>query len=108
MAGGDRGLYKSTDGGETWKQILGGGEYTGVNEVHMDPRDPDVLYAGNIAAYRSSDGGRSWENIYRCYIRAVWVDPVKATPAMRGSEVIISPTSPAPGRSWNASSGMPA
>ncbi|MEL6209210.1 MAG: glycosyl hydrolase, partial [Pseudomonadota bacterium] len=42
-AGGERGLYKTTDGGENWEKILGGGDYTGVGEVHMDPRDPDVL-----------------------------------------------------------------
>ncbi|HET6278881.1 MAG TPA: glycosyl hydrolase, partial [Candidatus Polarisedimenticolia bacterium] len=36
-AGGDRGLFKTTDGGATWKKILGGGDYTGVNEVHLDP-----------------------------------------------------------------------
>ena len=31
--GGDRGLYKTTDGGASWENVLGGGEYTGVNEV---------------------------------------------------------------------------
>jgi photosystem II stability/assembly factor-like uncharacterized protein len=71
--GGDRGLFKTTDGGETWEKILGGGEYTGVNEVHLDPRDPDVMYAvtqqrfRNVAAlinggpesgiHKSTDGG---------------------------------------------------
>ena len=51
--GGDRGLYKSTDGGENWRKVLGDGhgnkpeddKYTGVNEVHMDPRNADVMYA---------------------------------------------------------------
>ncbi|MEM6792571.1 MAG: glycosyl hydrolase [Acidobacteriota bacterium] len=75
-AGGQRGLYKSTDGGENWSKILGGGEYTGVNEVRMDPRDPDVLYASTyqrqrtVAAlmgggpesgiHKSTDGGATW------------------------------------------------
>jgi hypothetical protein len=44
-AGGDRGLYKTTDGGKTWNPVLEISENTGVNEVHFDPRDPDVLYA---------------------------------------------------------------
>ena len=47
--GGDRGLYKTTDGGKTWKSVWNISENTGVNEVLLDPRDPDVLYA---AAYQ--------------------------------------------------------
>src|SRR4029450_397493 len=44
--GGDRGLYKTSDGGKTWNQIVPAvTENTGVNEVAMDPRDPNVLYA---------------------------------------------------------------
>jgi len=78
-AGGDRGLYKSTDGGATWAKILGGGEYTGVNEVVMDPRDSNVLYATThqrlrtVAAlvnggpesgiHKSVDGGATWRKL---------------------------------------------
>jgi photosystem II stability/assembly factor-like uncharacterized protein len=78
-AGGERGLYKSTDGGASWNKILGGGEYTGVNEVRMDPRDPEVLYATthqrfrNVAAlvnggpetaiHKSTDGGSTWRKL---------------------------------------------
>jgi photosystem II stability/assembly factor-like uncharacterized protein len=77
--GGDRGLYKTSDGGATWEKVLGGGEYTGVNDVVMDPRNPDVLYAAahhklrNVAAlidggpetaiYRSDDGGANWKKL---------------------------------------------
>ena len=77
--GGDRGLYKTTDGGENWEKILGGGEYTGVNELHLDPRDPDVMYAvthqrfRNVAAlinggpesgiHKSTDGGETWREL---------------------------------------------
>jgi len=42
--GGDRGLYKTTDGGKTWKEVLEISENTGVKNVLMDSRNPDVLY----------------------------------------------------------------
>jgi photosystem II stability/assembly factor-like uncharacterized protein len=77
--GGDRGLYKTTDGGQSWKQILAGGPFTGVNEVHLDPRDPDVIFAvkhqrlRNVAAlinggpesgiFKSTDGGATWREL---------------------------------------------
>ncbi len=77
--GGDRGLYKTVDGGATWTRVLGGGEWTGVTDVVIDPRDPDRLYAATwqhhrtVAAYmgggpesgihRSVDGGATWERL---------------------------------------------
>jgi len=86
-AGGDRGLFKSLDGGVTWKKILGDGlgndamddRYTGVSEVHLDPRDPDVVFAvswqrfRNVAVlvnggpgsgiHKSTDGGATWREL---------------------------------------------
>ncbi|MCF8224096.1 MAG: hypothetical protein K9J25_13250 [Bacteroidales bacterium] len=78
-AGGDRGIYKSTDGGENWERILHVSEHTGFNEVHMDPRNPDVLYAAahqrrrrqwtylgggpESGIYQSTDAGASWKKI---------------------------------------------
>lgn len=75
-AGGERGLYKTTDGGETWKLMLAKGQYTGANEVHLDPQNPDIVYVSlhqrirNVAAlmnggpesgiHKSTDGGLSW------------------------------------------------
>ena len=77
--GGERGLYKTTDGGKTWNKILGGGEYTGVADVQMDPRNSDILIAtthqrqrrvwGQVAGgpesglHRSTDGGKTWKKI---------------------------------------------
>ncbi|MEM7109265.1 MAG: glycosyl hydrolase, partial [Bacteroidota bacterium] len=76
-SGGDRGLYKSKDGGTTWKKVLGQGKWTGVTDVVIDPKDPEWLYAATwdrhrtVAAYmgggpgsglhRSKDGGETWE-----------------------------------------------
>lgn len=78
-AGGDRGLYKTTDGGETWNKVLEISEHTGVNEIHMDPRNPDVLYATahqrrrrqwtylgggpESGIYKSTDAGANWSKI---------------------------------------------
>ena len=47
--GGDRGLYKTTDGGATWKPVLQITENTGITDFDIDPRNPDVMYA---AAYQ--------------------------------------------------------
>jgi len=79
--GGDRGLYKTTDGGKTWAKILSAGKYTGVGDVAMDPTDPDVLYAATwqrerkayamidggpeSAIYKSTDAGKTWTKLTR-------------------------------------------
>ena len=92
---GDRGLFKTTDGGQTWTKLGvdapvatgGGGEAgglpndgrTGATEIILDPRDPDVLYAGmyhrlrqpatmysggdNGGIFKSTDGGASWRKL---------------------------------------------
>ncbi|MBI4661038.1 MAG: glycosyl hydrolase [Verrucomicrobia bacterium] len=78
-SGGDRGLYKTENGGKTWQRILHISEDTGVNEVHMDPRDPNVLYASayqrrrhvwtlinggpESALYKSTDAGKTWRKL---------------------------------------------
>jgi len=80
-AGGDRGLYKTVDGGRTWDHVLAISEHTGVNEVHLDPRDPDVAYASayqrrrhvwtlinggpESALYKTTDGGATWRKLTR-------------------------------------------
>ena len=77
--GGDRGLYKTTDGGKTWNQVLKISENTGVSDVILDPRDPDVIVATSYqrrrsfaafidggpesAIHRSTDGGKTWKKI---------------------------------------------
>ena len=84
-SGGDRGVYKTTDGGENWELVLGadnvpgGSEWTGATDLMIDPRNPDLLYAATwdrhrtVAAYlgggpgsgihRSRDGGQTWEKL---------------------------------------------
>jgi hypothetical protein len=51
-AGGDRGSYKTTDGGANWTKILNISENTGISDVAMDPNNPDVLIADRASAPR--------------------------------------------------------
>ena len=78
-SGGDRGLYKTTDGGATWTKVLDISPDTGVNDVVMDPRDPDVLIASSYqrrrhvwtlidggpesTIYKSTDAGATWRKV---------------------------------------------
>lgn len=78
-AGGDRGLFKTTDGGKTWKNILKISENTGVTEIVLDPQNPDTLYAASYqrrrhiwtlidggpecAIYKSTDAGATWAKL---------------------------------------------
>ena len=78
-AGGDRGLYKSTDGGENWTQVLTIDDDTGVTDIEIDPRDPDIMYAAayqrrrtiwsllaggpGSGIYKSTDGGETWTEL---------------------------------------------
>jgi photosystem II stability/assembly factor-like uncharacterized protein len=77
--GGDRGLYKTTDGGKTWKTVLTISENTGVTDVIMDPRDPEVLIAAayqrrrhvftlinggpESGLHKTTDGGATWKKL---------------------------------------------
>lgn len=79
--GGDRGIYKTIDGGKTWVAVLSVSENTGFNEIHMDPRNSNVLYAcahqrrrqvytyisggPESAIYKSTDAGATWNKIHK-------------------------------------------
>ncbi|MFN2449530.1 MAG: sialidase [Candidatus Baltobacteraceae bacterium] len=78
-ANGERGIFKTTDGGTTWRKVLSSGERTGASSVAIDPRDPKHLIAGMWEAWRtpyhlnsggkddglyaSSDGGEHWARL---------------------------------------------
>ena len=74
--GGQRGLFKTNDGGQSWTRILAKGPYTGVTDVVLDPRNPEIVFAvthqrhRTVAAlidggpesgiHKSTDGGQTW------------------------------------------------
>jgi photosystem II stability/assembly factor-like uncharacterized protein len=78
-AGGDRGVYRSADGGATWSPVLQIDENTGVTDLEFDPSNPDVVYAaayqrrrhvwGFLAGgpgsgiWKSADNGRTWRRV---------------------------------------------
>jgi len=76
----ERGLYKTSDGGESWEKILYKGPESGVNDLVMDPRDPEILYATtwqrtrlkwhdprtypshkNNGIWKTTNGGKNWK-----------------------------------------------
>ncbi len=75
----ERGVFRTKDGGKTWKKVLYVNEDTGCADVAADPQDPDILYAGmwqvrrypwkfisggpGSGLYRSTDGGETWKPI---------------------------------------------
>ncbi len=77
--GGDRGLYKTTDGGENWDRILEIDKYTGVNEFVIDPDNSDNIVASSYqrrrhvwtlinggpgsGIHKTTDGGKTWKEI---------------------------------------------
>lgn len=77
--GGQRGLFKTTDGGETWENVLKTDQWTGVTSLVIDPRNPDKLYAATwqrqrtLPAYvgtgpgsgihSTNDGGKTWTKL---------------------------------------------
>ena len=77
--GGDRGLYRTTDGGATWKPMLQISENTGITDFDVDPRNPDVMYAAayqrrrntsvivaggpDSAIFKTTDAGAHWTRL---------------------------------------------
>lgn len=68
--GGERGLYRSEDGGNSWKKVLSKGKYTGATDIEFDPENPDVVYAALYQRFRRTwafMGGGPEGGIYKSY-----------------------------------------
>ncbi|HEX6738115.1 MAG TPA: glycosyl hydrolase, partial [Vicinamibacteria bacterium] len=75
----ERGVFKTTDGGRTWRKVLFVNKDTGCSDIDMDPGNPRVLYAGlytfrrqpwrfdsgggETALHKSTDGGETWKKL---------------------------------------------
>lgn len=80
-AGGERGVFRTKDGGVTWEAVLTIDRHTGVTDIVMDPTNPDILYAASLqrerraysyvgggpgsGIHKSVDGGDSWTRLAR-------------------------------------------
>ncbi|HUX74138.1 MAG TPA: hypothetical protein VMV25_09645 [Steroidobacteraceae bacterium] len=81
MPGGDRGVYRSRDGGKDWQRVLFVNDTTGAHDLSIDPKDPQVLYAAmwdnrrfpwtirsggpGSGLWKSTDGGDTWQRLHR-------------------------------------------
>ncbi|MEJ2538465.1 MAG: glycosyl hydrolase [Gemmatimonadota bacterium] len=79
--GGERGVYRSADGGATWEAVLTVDEHTGATDLEFDPSDPEVVYAATFqrrrhvwgylaggpgsGVWKSTDGGVTWRELTR-------------------------------------------
>lgn len=77
--GGERGVFKTTDGGRTWSNVKSISDYTGFTDIVMDPTNPDVLYAASYqrerraysflaggdesGIWKTTDGGATWTEL---------------------------------------------
>lgn len=78
-AGGDRGVYKTTDGGATWNRVMHVNDDTGFTDLAFDPRSPNTVFAGTYqrrrhvgqmigggpdgGVFKTTDGGKTWNKL---------------------------------------------
>ena len=123
----ERGIYRSTDGGQTWQKVISKDEDTGGSDVQIDPSNPDIVYAAMWEAregpwednngyngtggglFKSSDGGSTWhqlsnglpKDLSQIYVAVAPSDPRRlyATVAMASSRLGVYRSDDA-GDSW--------
>ncbi|OGD29353.1 MAG: hypothetical protein A2V57_02205 [Candidatus Aminicenantes bacterium RBG_19FT_COMBO_65_30] len=111
-------VYRSEDGGETWKKMnsakepVGGGKWYG--QIYIDPNDDKVVYVPNTPLYRSLDGGKTWgakapENLagsVHVDHHAIWIDPADSRHIILGHDGGLA-VSYDFGKTWDAFDSLP-
>jgi photosystem II stability/assembly factor-like uncharacterized protein len=130
----ERGLFRSTDGGQTWQKAISKGENTGASDVEIDPSNPDVIYASMWEAregpwednnefngtggglFKSTDGGTTWhplsnglpKDLSQIYVAIAPTDArrIYATVAMASGKLAFYRSDDA-GESWSQATDDP-
>jgi photosystem II stability/assembly factor-like uncharacterized protein len=111
-------VYRSEDGGETWKKTnadkepIGGGKWYG--QIYVDPNDDKVVYVPNTPLFRSLDGGKTWgakapENLagsVHVDHHAIWIDPADSRHIILGHDGGLA-ISYDFGKTWDAFDSLP-
>ena len=100
----ERGIYRSLDGGRTWRKVLGVDDKTGASELSMDPLNPRILYAGfwqfvrrpwelvsggpGSSLWKTTDGGDTWKKLTEGLPEEMW------------GRVGVAASAAKPGRVW--------
>src|SRR5262245_44401333 len=99
----NRGVYRSDDAGATWRLVSSDSRLD--VDIHVHPRNPDVVFAAGTASYKSEDGGRTWTSFKGApggddYQR-IWIDPIHPDTMLftadQGATITING-----GRTWSS------
>jgi photosystem II stability/assembly factor-like uncharacterized protein len=90
-AGNDGGLYRTDDGGETWRKVSSDNPRPMYfSQVRVDPNNPDVVYMGGVGLQMTVDGGKDMETdaaqAIHDDVHAIWIDPANSNHLMIGDD----------------------